>query len=325
MPLPTLNWRRLAPVALTANTVNDMLSAVYTAGTAVTYADGSTRTPGKDCAWTWAQDTTNALQPGATTAAYASPPLATALNQQVIFAGSTAAPTAMPVYQTDTRAAGLVYASVIKNAGAYSNWNSATPFTTGNCLGFARSAVTQRIAAFTTMNMWESQEAVAVQYSRVAPNVNTSITVAGAFLDPGSGTGNSESDGRLYGLTTSGNNNYCSATFWGSSADALFWDIGVANQNRFGQFVPGSASVATYRRFGTYTPSATLLSLGGEVPLVPIYVATVLGTTPAVLRQMFLTRDTLSNLTLQNGGVPEGYTLGANYRTTNADTCVLTY
>jgi hypothetical protein len=324
MALPALNWRRLAPVTLAANDVNAALDAIYTAGTAVTYADGSARVPGTGSAWTWNRDTTNVLQPGATTAAYASPPLATALTQRVIFAGSTAAPTAMPVYQTDTRAAGIVYASSVKNAGAYSDWNSATPFTTGDCLGFARSAVTQVTAAFTTLNLWESQEAIAVQYSRVAPNVNTSITVVGAFVDPGA-TANGESDGRLYGLTTSGNNNYVSATFWGSSTDALFWEISVANQNHFGLFSPGSASVTTYRRFGTYTPSATLLSLGGEVPLVPICVTNVLGTTPAVLRQMFLTRDILSNLTLQNAGVPEGYTLGANYRTTNADTCVLAY
>jgi hypothetical protein len=44
---------------------------------------------------------------------------------------------------------------------------------------------------------------------------------------------------------------------------------------------------------------------------------------PAVLREIRLVRDTLSNLSLENGGVAKGYTLGANDNTTNADSCVL--
>ena len=324
MALPTLNWRRLAPVVLAGNTINDALAALYTAGTAVTYADGSARVPGTGSAWTWAVDTTNALQPGATTAAYASPPTVTAVTQRVIFAGSTAAPTAMPLYSNDTRAANIVYASIVKNPGVYSNWNSATPFTTGDCLGFARAAVTQTTALFTTLHMWESQEAVAIQYSRVAPNVSTSVTMAGAFIDPGA-TANGESDGRLYGIATSGNNNYLSSTFWSSTVDSLYADNNTANRARCGVFVPNTATLELTTRVTTATVSATFLSRNNDIPLVPVYVSSLSGQSPAVLREIRLSRDILSDLTLQNGGVVKGYTLGANIRTTNADACVLLY
>jgi hypothetical protein len=154
MPVIQLNWRKLAPVTLAANTVNAALDALYTAGTALTYADGSTRTPGTDCAWTWAKDTTNVLQAGATTAAYALPPTTftgvtnpgTVIPQALIWAGSTAAPTtsvryAFPAAQVDARAASMLYVGHCKNPGAYNNavpatnlgWNDPAPFTTDGC------------------------------------------------------------------------------------------------------------------------------------------------------------------------------------------------
>jgi len=325
MPLPTLNWKRLSPVAIGAANVNNMLDALYTAGTAATYADGSARVPGTGSAWTWGRDTTNALQPGATTAAYAVPPTVTALNQEIIWAGSTAVPTAMPLYsavQTDTAVANALYCSVGKNTGVYSNWNSATPFTSGQFLGFARAGVIVTTAAWTTMSMWECQEAVAVMWSRVAPNTTTSLNICGAFLDPGA-TANGESDGRLYGMATTGNNNYTSTTFWSSINDALFADNATANHNRFGMFVPGTGTVERYQKFVSMAPTTNFLSRGGEVPLIPSWYTNAASQYPAVLRQIVLTKDTLSGLTLQNGGVVEGYAFGANNITTDADACVL--
>lgn len=328
MPLPTLNWKRLAPVTISAANVNAMMDALYAAGTAVTYADGSARTPGSGSAWTWAIDNTNALQPGATTAAYASPPTVTALNQRIIWGGATASPTSAPMYtgvQTDTAVANALYCSIAKNAGAYSNWNSATPFTSGQFMGFARASVLMSTATWTTMTMWESQEAVAVQWSRAAPNVQTSINILGAFLGPGA-TANGESDGRLYGMTSTGNNNYASGTFWSTTQDALFHDNGTANHNRFGVFIPNATAgvlVERYQKFAAMAPTAAFLSRNNDIPLVPAWYTNTLTQYPSVLRQMVLARDTVSNRSLENGGVVKGYTLGANYITTDADVCVL--
>ena len=330
MPLPSLNWRRLSPVAVAATNVNAMMDALFTAGTATTYADGSARTPGTGSAWTWSRDTTNALQAGATTAAYASPPLATALNQRIIWAGSINAPTALPVLNaggvSDTSAANVVYCSVAKNTGAYNNWNSSTPFTSGQFLGFARSSVAVATAAWTSMSMWESQEAVAVQWTRVAPNITTSINICGAFMDPGA-TANGESDGRIYGITTTGSNNYTAASgIWSSAADAVFVDSGLADRSRFATFVPGAATSVRMARFADVAINNLFLSRNGDIPLLPWWcVLTPVNNNPALLREIMLTRDTLSGRTLQNGGVVKGYALGAYNITTDADACVLLY
>lgn len=322
MPVPTLNWKRLAPVTLAAANVNAALDAIYAAGTAATYADGSPRTPGAGSAWSWSIDTTNALQTGATTAAYASPPGTPTIAQRVIWAGSTNAPTASPVFSTDTRSAGMLYCSVAKNPGAYSNWNSATPFTSGEFLGFATGLLAFATAAWTTMTMWESEEAVIVQWSRVSPNVQTSINICGAFLDPGA-TSSGETDGRLYGMATTGSNNYQSTTMWSGTTDNVFYGTATANAARFGVFTPGSAVALRYQRFGSFTPANTFLSRDNAIPLLPVYVTDANVTQVARLREIMLTADTTSNLTLDSSGTAIGYTLGANYRTTAVDAAVL--
>lgn len=336
MPAATLNWRRLAPVTLSANTINAALDALWTAGTAATYADGTARTPGTNSAWTWSRDTTNALQPGATTAAYALPPTSgtapspgTVLPQAIIWAGSTSAPTLTQQYVyggTDAKTASMLYAGQCKNPGAYSNWNSATPFTTGQFTGFATAFVAPATATWNALYMWESQEAVIVQFARTSPQVATSWSGAGALLDPGI-TAAGETDGRLYGVFTSGSNNYCSSIMWSATSDTSFNESGVANNCRFGCFVPGTSTVAGYFRLGTYTPANTFLARGGEVPLVPVYAQGVSGNTavsPGRLREIFLSRDGLTGQTLSNGGPALGYVAGSQFITTAADAAVLT-
>ena len=338
MPLPALNWRRLAPVTLAANTVNDMLGAVYTAGTAVTYADGSTRTPGVNCAWTWAQDTTNALQPGATTAVWGTPPTSfpgpgvanpgTVIPQTVIWAGSTAIPTNTLQYTSttsDARLANIVYVGQCKNPGAYANWNSATPFTTGQFTGFATAAPLPSAAVWGQMQMYESQEAVVVQFWRAAANVQTSSSIAGAFVDPNSSSLLvSETDGRLYGLSSSGSNNYNSSTFLTTVTDTLFYETQTANNSRFGFFGPGTATIAGVRRFGTFAPGTGTVSLNSDIPLLPLYAASTSTFVIPRLREIFIVRDLLSAQRIQVGGVDAAYVLGANWQTTAADALALT-
>lgn len=324
MPAPTLNWKRLAPVTLAAANVNAALDAIYAAGTALTYADGSARVQGTGSAWSWTGniDTTNPLQNGSTTAVWAAPPTVTAVTQRIIWAGSTNAPTASPMFSTDTRTAGMLYCSVAKNPGAYSNWNSATPFTSGDFLGFATGFLAFATAGWTTLTMWESEEAVIVQWSRVAPNVQTSINVCGAFLDPGA-TSSGETDGRLYGMATTGSNNYQSTTMWSGTTDNVFYGTATANAARFGVFTPGSAVALRYQRFGSFTPANTFLSRDNAVPMLPMYVTDSNVAQVARLREIMLTADTTSNLTLDSSGTAIGYTLSANYRTTAVDAAVL--
>ena len=69
MPLPALNWRFVGGLAFTPGSINAGLDALYTLGTATTYADGTTRTPGTGSAWTWLREVS-----GVTVAAYGNPP-----------------------------------------------------------------------------------------------------------------------------------------------------------------------------------------------------------------------------------------------------------
>lgn len=339
MALPALKWRALAPVTLAANTVNDALNALYTAGTAATYADGSARTPGTDSAWTWGRDTTNPLQAGATTAAYCVPPTlgyapaaGTVLTQALLWCGSTAAPTAtaqyaFPAGTLDARTANMIYVGQCKNPGAYSNWNSATPFTSGDFTGCARAAVLPASAVWNRVYLFESPEAVIAVFARTSPNTETSWSGGGALGDPGI-TALGETDGRVYGVFSSGSNNYNSSTMWSNSSDAAFWETQVAGQSRFGMFYPGTALIAGCARFGSFTPITTaFLSRGNEVPLLPIYAGGALTgyRPPSVrLREIFLSRDGITGQVLSNGGVTLGYVAAATALTTATDAAVLT-
>lgn len=332
MALPALKWRQLAPVTLAGNNVNAALDALYTAGTAVTYADGSPRVPGTDSAWTWNRDTTNVLQVGATTAAYCVPPTlgyapaaGTVIPQALIWAGSTNTPTATAQYtltQVDSRTPGMLYVGQCKNPGAYFNWNSATPFTTGQFTGMATALVAFATATWNAVYMWESPEGIIVQFARTSPQVNTSWSGGGALLDP-SGSSVAETDGRLYGVFSSGSNNYASATLWTSTTDIPFWEGGIANRERFGVFSPGTATLNAYNRFGTFAISSTFLARGGEVPLMPLYAR---GDTlvPARLREIWLTRDAFTTQTFTSGGVALGYVASAYFTGTAADAAILT-
>lgn len=340
MPLPTLNWRRLAPVTLAANNVNDALNAIYTAGTALTYADGSARTPGVDCAWTWSRDTTNAIQPGATTAVWGTPPTSfpgvtnpgTVLPQTVIWAGSTTAPGAntpmwLAAANQDARTANMVYVANCVNPGAYSNWNSATPFTSGDFTGYANAMVLPTTAVWGQMQMYESQECVIVQFWRGAANVQTSISFSGAYIDPGTTSSLiCETDGRMYGLATSGANNYNSATFLSATADALLYETNIANNSRMGVKRGGLSAYAFIRRFGTFAPTTGTVSRGLDVAMMPIYAESTSANflSPMRLREMYIVRDAISGREIQASGVAVAYTLGANWQTTPVDALALT-
>ena len=82
MALPTLNWKYVGALNHTVSSINSALDAVYTLGTAVTYADGSVRVPGTGSAWTWNREIS-----GVTVAAYGAPPT-NALGFRYIIGGT---------------------------------------------------------------------------------------------------------------------------------------------------------------------------------------------------------------------------------------------
>lgn len=337
MPLPALKWKALAPVTLAANTLPDALDAMWTAGQAATYADGSPRTPGTDSAWVWSKDITSGLNQST----YAVPPVAgyapapgTVISQAIMWCGSsTAAPTNMTAYtygQTDAKTQNMMYVGCVKNTtGIYNGagaWNTATPFTTGTSTGFARAFVLPASGLWGSVYVYESPEAVIVIFARSGVNPETSWSGAGALGDPGF-TNLGETDGRVYGVFTSGSNNYNGLNMWANKSDTAFWETSIAGQSRFGCFVPGTATISGYTRIGDFAPATTFLSRGGEVPLVPFYASGLLTASlppPIRLREIFISTDGRTGQVLSNAGVTLGYVLGSYWRTTSYDAAVIT-
>lgn len=333
MALPTLNWRMLQPVYVgaTGNAVTGgiagVLDAIYTMGTATTYADGTARTPGSGSAWTWQRDQTT-FGTGATTACYADPPTTTAINQRVIFAGTTSVAGAVWKQLYDGRAINQLFAGTAKNAGAYTSWNNATtPFTSGDFTGFVAGLGGSLSNTYSfIVYMIECQEAVIVWAQSLNVAVNGGAYIVGAYIDPLSANAlNAESDGRIYGVVTSGLTARLPVTWLSVAAGAnatLFINDATNNYYHSVVFTPGAGTVLAANRFFSAAPTADFTSRNGDLPQVPLQIITgsqYLGQ----LRQMFITRDSSSMVAWESGGVVRGYLLGGIFGI--SDVLLLTY
>ena len=191
MALTTQTWKRLATVVPAGAAIDQTLDAIYTALTAVTYYDGSARTPGSGSAWTAARYQTGTPK---TEAVYCSPVVGT-LNHRAIFAGSASAKTPT-MASPDTWGTNVVLYGLAKNAGAYNAWDNAAPFTSGQWPGY------YRLTSSTTINkvyVFECAESLCV----VAESSGGVVfcCLLGALFDPYTTAAlSAESDGRRYGM-----------------------------------------------------------------------------------------------------------------------------
>lgn len=323
MALSTLNWRMLPPQVVTTNTVNAILDLIYTMGISSTYSDGSGRTPGSGSAWTWGRDTTNAYQTGVTTAAYATPPV-DAIGHKICFAGSTVAGAPGSKMYLDTYAAGIMMVGTAKNSGSYGTWTSGTtPFTTGDFTGFIHACRNTSTTTYSTVYMYESQEAIVVQLVSSAGTICE--VVAGAYIDPlSSHSSNAESDGRLYGVTSSGSTSFSSAVRWTAAPNQTFNHTGGNGAPHSPIFVPGAGTVQATYKF-TYIINATFASINltaknGDIPriTVPIGFISAAPYFCGQLRQIYTTKNSgSSNLTWSISGVAQGYVLSGSTVTTS--------
>jgi hypothetical protein len=349
MANPTLHWRMLPPVFV-ANPTNPatFLDALYQMGTSTVYADGALRSPGAyaapnigqvplvagptslgtGSAWTWNYDATT-FATGAKTCVYAYPPTsAGAINQAVVIGSTSSFSTTAGAWKqlsTDTRIVNCLYAGQAKNSGLYTSWNSATtPFTVGDFTGMGYLSAATSLYAY--IIMWECEESIMVQV--VAPSTgNISMGVAGAFIDPLSvNTSSAETDGRLYGISVTGNGNYM-GTAWLSTATPstapLFYHSGTSGDMHSVTFTPGAGTLVNTYRFGTFTPSNQFTSRSGDLPQIPMQLWN-LTQYVGQLRQIFITRDTVTGIEWQAGATPKGYLVSAS-PSTACDAVILTY
>jgi hypothetical protein len=315
MALPDLNWRFVGTRAFVGSDLVAGLNASYDLGIATVYADGTPRVPGTGSAWTWARE----QSAGTTVAAYGNPPV-NALSFRYIIGGTVGVP-APTMLTPDTAAGNLILYGMQRNAGAFTTWTSATPFTNAGFSGYWRGTRMFNAApSFDSVAMWESQEACVIQFG-ASSNGNTMTIGFGALIDPLSvNASNAESDGRLYMMFGSGSNAVTSGT-WASvanNANASTWGAGssTASNSHSGVFAPGTAvmyggaGAQTYR-FGTFAQSNPFNSTNGATPLIPVVITTAAGLYLGQSRQWYITEDQPSRRALTLGASTSGWICGS--------------
>jgi len=323
MSLSPLAWRYVGAQAFASATVAAVLDALYTLGTAVTYADATTRTPGSGSAWTWSRY----QNAGTTEACYATPPTAT-LGLRVILAGAASLPSPSPTMAVpDVAAINVLNCNIVKNAGSFSSWNAAAPFTSGQTFGYWRVWATT--AGVGTVRLYEGTEAVLVLIETAS--AATYGAILGAVLDSESTdvVSDSESDGKLYGIITSGTAANISGTI---HTTLQFLDHSTtASQNHAGIFTPGGSALLTMnRRFQAAALMTTtgLSTRAGRFVRAPYdYRSTATAPNDVALgrlREISMFSDGKTGTRLTSGGTTVGYLVGGS-SSTDVDVVILAH
>lgn len=261
MSLPHMNWRYVGTRTFAVASMASLMDELFTLGTSSTYADSTSRTQGSGSAGTW----TRVQVSNVTECLHVAPPV-NALNTRIMVGGATYTPSPTPtMHSPESYAASNLMVNLVKNAGTFTTWNSATPFTTGQVFGWGKWWSTANGAG--NVYLWEAKEAIAV----IATNSSGGSAcgfMAGAILDPESAdtTTDGESDGRLYGIVRSGSSTAISGTFWTDPLNGFNQFRYLINNNIDGRpynavFSPGSASLLRINPMMTFysAPTATAL------------------------------------------------------------------
>lgn len=295
MSLPDVNWRYVGRSYVGNGTINPntILDSIYSLGSSSTYYDGTTRVQGSGSAGTWDRYQNN----GITEAVYLTPPSG---NQKIIIAGSSGTPATLPIMNSTLGSnSGYVtnklFVNITKNPGNFIAWNSGNPFTSGNAFGYvpflgSRSVASTGITSFPGYlysYLFESKESImVVLIENGSDNVSSYSNgfIAGAIVDPEStNVLDAESDGRLYGILSTGHFTSGGVGSWGAGTNVPLWTTGWHNtvnagfsflygyinnssycSGRGGVFVPGSSTVrpiAASHALSTVVGGATANSL----------------------------------------------------------------
>jgi len=314
MSLITLHFKKIAPVAVAAATMDGVLDTIYTALGAATYYDASARTPGTGSAWTVSRYQSD----GVTEAVYASPPAEYGLAQRVILAGCASAKS--PTMRTpDTWATNNLLMGINKNSGAYNAWDDALPFTSGQWFGYWKLATAVDTAAY--VHIIESEEILVVGIETTSGTLYCGI--AGALIDAYSTNAlDCESDGRLYGMITSG------VVLPASILHLTTKFLDHYNSNtgaHAGVFIPGTANIYICVRsliYGTTAGANSLiLSSGAPVTLPIFYSGYSSKQFYGLLREIMYCPISRTGRRLAQSGADKGYVLGSS---SNSDhDCIL--
>jgi hypothetical protein len=323
MSLSPLAWRYVGAQAFASATVAAVLDALYTLGTAVTYADATTRTPGSGSAWTWSRYQNASV----TEACYATPPTET-LGLRVILAGAASLPSPSPTMASpDAAAINVLNVNVIKNAGSFNAWNAASPFTSGQTFGYWRAWATAAGAG--TVRLYEGTEAVVVLIETASASQYGAVL--GAILDSESTdlVSDSESDGKLYGIITSGTSANISGTI--HTVSQFLDHSTTASNHHAGIFTPGGSTLLTMSRRAQANVAMTTTGLktrAGRFVRAPYdYRATASAPNDVALgrlREISMFSDGKVGTKLTSGGTTIGYLVGGS-SSTDVDVVILAH
>ena len=324
MSLQPLEWRKLPVRTLeyvgtsVTQSVSSLLNNIYDMMTGSVYHDGSTRVMGSGSAW---QAPTKVTVSSKTEALYMFPAYQTQVSQSIIIAGreSTSTTTSLPATASMEPAltTNYVYIANVKNAsGSFIQYNSTFPFGSGSySTGYiAISPLASGIGFGDKITIYESKEALSVFFYETSTNGNFG-GIAGAIVDPEQSSPTSsldaETDGRLYGVTTTGpvGAGALSATFLSSTSTQAFTHSTTSGIGypRFIVFNPSQKST----RYGGieknnasqgFLPSAYYTTMSGKTVSHPIKCAVTEFSTNYIgrFRDISFTKKSFNNSVIRN-------------------------
>jgi hypothetical protein len=253
MSLAHTNWRYVGSASFTTASLAAVMNVIYDLGVSNTYQDSSVRTPGVGSAGTWSRVQVSNV----TECIYVAPAGAT-LGNRIMVGGATYVPSPSPTMGLNqSYSANQLFANVVKNAGAFASWNAAIPFTSGQTMGWW--PFWQTSTGTGIVHLWESKDCVAVLVSNSSGAAMYGF-IGGAIIDPESDdtVTDAESDGKMYGLITSGTS-AIDSTF--NSAGG-FLDHNITSGNsKAGVFTPGSGVVVTMNRMTRFSTNVSVTGM----------------------------------------------------------------
>lgn len=313
--LPELNYKYIGRFSVGSATAQNCLGAIATAFASNTYVDGSNRNMGTGSAWTPATVTSSSAGSFVPIAVSLSP-VSSSLSQRIIYAGGQTAniSPAPTMIGTDTNSVSnnrLIF-GLAKNTvnGTYVNWSNSNPYTSGSFTGYMGFCAATSVSY---IHAYESQDTVMVIAELSTGTVQ--ISLAGAILDPETTTaGNAESDGKIYGVCTSG---YLAPAQIinggnGNAQTFLIYGGAAAGNSKSVAFSFGGNSLLTIGNRSQGPFSTSLKNTSGEFIRQQIYMENYNGGTfYGRLREitMFPTSLGFTKFTISN--VLNGYIIGA--------------
>lgn len=318
MPLATLNWKLVGTQTLTTPGIAAALDAVYTLGTATTYADGTTRTPGIGSAWTWTRQQIG----GITEACFGAMPYAGAETIRFVVAGSATART-YTLCTPDTTSSltnTLLFAMNRGAATTTGNWYDANGAYGSGSSGFWRGARAFTTIAFDKITMYENAEEVTIYVSLA------STGTTGGFgmwsIDPkDTAASAAETSGRRWMMWGTGNMGAPSTTFlndyFPGSSQGFLSHATATNYGHCGIFLVGSNTITAVSRtvgpLGTVAFPVGWQTTGGKLPLVQdVVFGGANGAAAGVWRAAAYTRQAVGLTTWLDGTTVKGYFIGVS-------------